>query len=116
MDWVRTVHIDNGRLISTHSLTADVGMPHLRVKLHVRRLERVHIRDLNVDDICSSSVRGIWRPWNSALEVCEIAGVDGRGTDSRVVFVRMNVGQLLDDPAFSGGGHVEVGRDAWTVT
>lgn len=108
----------SGMLICTHSLTADVGVPHLCVKLHEGRLEGVHIRDLNVNSVNPTGVWGVWWPWESALKVCEVAGVDGGGRDSRVIFVCVHIGQLLGNTAFSGGGHVEGERrtDEWKKT
>ncbi len=80
-------------------------MPDFGVELHGGRLERVHLRDHDVDLECAPGVRGVRRPWKGALEVRQVGVVDGGCDHPRGVLVVMKVGQLLGNPALAGGGH-----------
>lgn len=83
-------------------------MPHLGVELHDGRLERVHVRDLDVDCVCAAGIWGIWGAWEGAFKMCEIAGVDRGCEDARVVLVLLDVAELLEDAALACARHCEM--------
>ena len=91
-----------------YCLAADIGMPDLGLETHLRGLEGVVIRDDDVHVELSTSVGAVRRTGESALEVEEVRLADGLGEDARVVLVRLDVGQLLDDPPFPGSRHGDV--------
>ena len=51
--------------MTSHSLAADVGVPHFCLEPHDRRSERIFVGNLNVDSICTPFVRRA--RWSSKL-------------------------------------------------
>lgn len=82
-------------------------MPHFRIELHDWRLEGVHVGDLDVDCVSSAGVGGIWRAWEGALEMCEVASIDRRCEDTRVVLVLLYIAELLEDATLACARHCE---------
>ena len=88
-----------------YGLRADVGVPHPGVEPDDGRLERVHVRDLDVDLVPAAGVGGVGRCGKRALEVHQVGGVDGLGVDAAIGPVIVDVGQLLGDAPLACGGH-----------
>lgn len=89
----------------TDSYATDVGMPDFGVELHDGRLEGVHVGDSNIDLEVTASVRGVGRAGEGALKVGEVGIVDGLGEDAGVVFIALDVGELLGNTALSCRRH-----------
>ena len=60
---------------TTYCLTADVWMPNFRLKLHDGRPEGILRRYSDVNDICSSFIRGSWRPLERSFEMHDIISI-----------------------------------------
>src|SRR5690348_10275395 len=82
------------RSCTTYRLTADIGVPNLCIELHHRCIERILIRNLNVDRVGSPRVRRIGRSGKSALQMPHGSFGGGSSNNTRAVMILLDVGKL----------------------
>lgn len=97
---------------NTYRLTADVGMPDPRLKLHLRRLERVLVGELDSDHVFAPCVRRVRGPIEPSQQGREGALVLQGGVNAGRVLILGQVLELLHDAAVSAGHGDGVGRGA----
>lgn len=85
-------------------------MPHLRDKPHLRRREGIVLRQVDLNMICSPSIRAIRGAFEVALEVGHISGIDDRGMDSAGVVIGHVFELLVEATGVEGhfGGVLEM--------
>jgi hypothetical protein len=90
---------------STHSLTADIGMPELGLEEHLRRLEWIFLRNFDVYHICTSLIWGIWGTWESSDQMSDI-----RSFRWLCIYLRLDICldvlQLLVHSSYAVGSHL----------
>ena len=90
---------------STHSHTGNVGMPYLRQKFHDRRLERILVRDADVD---FESAALIWGPWWAFERTLQLSDAVTDGVDVDVGHgISLDICQFLCYSSSSVTGHLE---------
>ena len=80
-------------------------MPDLGVELHDWRLERVFIRNTDIDIVGASFIRGTRRPLKGTLEVRDVCPVAYRVGRNVGQFVGVNIGHLFRDSACTTRRH-----------
>lgn len=82
---------------STDRLRADIGMPDLGLKAHVRRPKRIVSGDFDVDQVFSAFIWSVGGTEELAQQMCKIFAAT-RGIDYNLgVLVTVDIGEFLGD-------------------